>query len=130
MNNLTVLTTSLKPCQSDRSLLPLILPSRQRIRQLYRLTMRLRYFPDLFAVLRYLPNFLAVMRCLATPNVPLITEVICACLTTEFHLAAKPQRDIAFSFAGHSYSKETLKTCTTDSSLLCQSKSTYVVSSD
>ena len=57
--------------RSHRSLLPLILPSRQRIRQLYRLTMKLRYFPDFFAVLRYLPIFFAVMRCLATPNVPL-----------------------------------------------------------
>ena len=37
--------------RSHRSLLPLILPSRQRIRQLYRLTMKLRYFPDF--VLRY-----------------------------------------------------------------------------
>ena len=55
MNNLTVLTTSLKPCycflafpRSHRSLLPLILPSCQQIRQLYRLTMKLRYFPDFF----------------------------------------------------------------------------------
>ena len=36
--------------RSHRSLLPLILPSRQRIRQLYRLTMKLRYFPDFIAV--------------------------------------------------------------------------------
>ena len=57
--------------RSHRSLLPLILPSPQRIRQLYRLTMKLRYFPDFFPVLRYLPIFFAVMRCLATPNVPL-----------------------------------------------------------
>ena len=59
---------------SHHSLLPLILPSRQQIRQLYRLTMKLRYFPDFFAVLRYLPIFIAVMRCLATPNVPLLEE--------------------------------------------------------
>ena len=32
--------------RSHRLLLPLILPSRQRIRQVYRLTMKLRYFPD------------------------------------------------------------------------------------
>ena len=34
--------------RSHRSLLPLILPSRQRIRQVYRITMRLRYFPIFF----------------------------------------------------------------------------------
>ena len=44
-------------------------PSRQRIRQLYRLTMKLRCFPIFFAVFRYLPNFFAIlMRCSATPN--------------------------------------------------------------
>ena len=43
----------------------------QQIRQLFKLTMKLRYFPDFFAVLRYLPILFAVMRCLATPNVPL-----------------------------------------------------------
>ena len=59
--------------RSHRSLVPLILPLRQLTRQLYRLTMRLRYFPDFFAVLRYLPIFFAVMRFLTTPNVPLRT---------------------------------------------------------
>ena len=40
--------------RSHRSLLPLILPSRQQIRQLYRLTMKLRYFPDFFCgICRY-----------------------------------------------------------------------------
>ena len=37
--------------------------------------MKLRYFPNFFAVLRYLSNFLAVMRCLAIPNVPLLYEL-------------------------------------------------------
>ena len=57
---------------SHRLFLPLFLPSRQRIHQLYRLTIKLRYFPIFFAALRYLSNFFAVMRCSATPNVPLI----------------------------------------------------------
>ena len=59
--------------RSHRSFLPLFLPSRQRIHQLYRLTIKLRYFPIFFTVLRYLSNFFAVMRCSATPNVPLFT---------------------------------------------------------
>ena len=46
--------------------------SRQGIHQLYRLTIKLRYFPIFFAVLRYLSNFFAVMQCSATPNVPLL----------------------------------------------------------
>ena len=49
MKNFTVLTTSHQALslfpRSHNSLLPLILPSHQRIRQLYRLTMKLRYFP-------------------------------------------------------------------------------------
>ena len=49
-----------------------ILPLGQRIRQLYRLTKKLRYFPNFFAVLRYLSIFFAVMRCSATPNVLLL----------------------------------------------------------
>ena len=57
-------------CFHHRSLLPLFLPSRQRIRQPNRLSMKLRYFPDFFAVLRYMPNSFAVMRCSATPNAP------------------------------------------------------------
>ena len=67
--------------RSHRSLLPLILPSHQRIYQLFRLTMKLRYFPDFFAV--FADFFFAVMRCLATPNVPLLnlygfTSYICS----------------------------------------------------
>ena len=53
IHNLTVLlnnqfkAVSLFP-RSDRSLLPLFLPSCKRIRQLFRLTMNLRYFPEFF----------------------------------------------------------------------------------
>ena len=43
--------------RSHRSFLPLFLLSRQGIHQLYRLTIKLRYFPIYFAVLRYLSNF-------------------------------------------------------------------------
>ena len=57
--------------RSHRSFLPLFLLLRLGIHQLYRLTIKLRYFPIYFAVLRYLSNFFAVMRCSATPNVPL-----------------------------------------------------------
>ena len=58
--------------RSHRSLLPLILPSRQRIRQVYRLNMKLWYFPDFFCGIAVFADFFfAVMRCLATPNVPL-----------------------------------------------------------
>ena len=60
--------------RSHRSFLPLFLLSRQGIHLLYRLTIKLRYFPIYFAVLRYLSNFFAVMRCSATPNVPLLTR--------------------------------------------------------
>ena len=60
--------------RSHRSFLPLFLLSRQGIHQLYRLTIKLRYFPIYFAVLRYLSNFFAVMRCSATPNVPLLKK--------------------------------------------------------
>ena len=62
--------------RSHRSFLPLFLLSRQGIHQLYRLTIKLRYFPIYFAVLRYLSNFFAVMRCSATPNVPLLHCVV------------------------------------------------------
>ena len=65
--------------RSYRSFLPLFLLSRHRIHQLYRLTIKLRYFPIHFAVLRYLSNFFAVMRCSATPNVPLINATNVAC---------------------------------------------------
>ena len=58
--------------RSHRSFLPLFLLSRQGIHQLYRLTIKLRYFPIYFAVLRYLSNFFAVMWYSATPNFPLL----------------------------------------------------------
>ena len=60
--------------RSHRLFLPLFLLSRQGIHALYRLTIKLRYFPIFFAVLRYLSNFFAVMRCSATPNVPLVKK--------------------------------------------------------
>ena len=56
--------------RSHRSLLPLILPSRQRIRQVYRITMRLRYFPDFFAVLRYFPIFFCGNAVFNNPQCP------------------------------------------------------------
>ena len=44
--------------RSHRSFLSLFLLSHLGIHQLYRLTVKLRYFPIYFAVLRYLSNFL------------------------------------------------------------------------
>ena len=85
--------------RSHRSFLPLFLLSRQGIHQLYRLTIKLRYFQIFFfffSVLRYLSNFFAVMRCSATPNIPLLCvidwslgrEVACASIGSKFSTAS------------------------------------------
>ena len=56
--------------RSHRSLLPLILPSRQQIRQLYRLTMKLRYFPDFFCGIAVFANFICGNAVFSNPQCP------------------------------------------------------------
>ena len=56
--------------RSHRSLLPLILPSRQRIRQLYRLTMKLRYFPDFFCGIAVFADIFCGNAVFSNPQCP------------------------------------------------------------
>ena len=52
-------------------ILPLFLPLHQQIRQLYWLTLQLRYFPDFFLLYCGFAEFFVVMQCSASLNVPL-----------------------------------------------------------
>ena len=83
--NLTVLTTGLKPFHcfhglTARFCLYFCPHVNESASQLYRLTMKLRYFPDFFAILLYLPNFQQ------PPMFPSKVKIVAVSLSYAFHM--------------------------------------------